>query len=199
MWPCGRDQLSRSSFLQIKFAKCWLSANPNSAIGERNYAILLLLCRLGFRADEIVRLTLDNIDWENGRLSFRGKGGHWAQMPLPTDVGEAIVRYLQRGRPHSPCRRLFLRHAAPKTGFANSGAISTLVRRTIIRAGISSERKGSHLFRHSLATRMVNEGSSFPEIAEVLRHQSIETTNLYAKVDFKALRSIAPPWLGGAQ
>jgi len=165
----------------------------------RNCAILLLLSRLGFRADEIVRLTLDDIDWENGRLSFRGKGGQWAEMPLPADVGEAIVRYLQRGRPHSPSRRLFLRHAAPKTGFANSGAISTLVRRTIIRAGISSQRKGSHLFRHSLATRMVNEGASFPEIAELLRHQSIETTNLYAKVDFQALRSIALPWLGGAQ
>jgi len=171
----------------------------NSATGVRNYAILLLLARLGFRADEIVRLTLDNIDWETGRISFRGKGGHWAQMPLPADVGEAVVRYLQVGRPHSPCRRLFLRHTAPKTGFTNSGAVATLVRRTIIRAGINSQRKGSHLFRHSLATRMVNEGSSLPEIAELLRHQSIETTNLYAKVDFHALRSIALPWPGGAQ
>jgi site-specific recombinase XerD len=165
----------------------------------RNYAILLLLSRLGFRADEIVRLTLDNIEWEKGCITFRGKGGHWAQMPLPADVGEAIVGYLQRGRPLSPCRRLFLRHVAPKIGFTNSGAIATLVRRTIIRAGINSQRKGSHLFRHSLATRMVNEGSSLPEIAELLRHQSIETTNLYAKVDFHALRSIALPWLGGAQ
>jgi site-specific recombinase XerD len=145
----------------------------------RNYAILLLLSRLGFRADEIVRLTLDNIEWEKGCITFRGKGGHWAQMPLPADVGEAIVGYLQRGRPLSPCRRLFLRHVAPKIGFTNSGAIATLVRRTIIRAGINSQRKGSHLFRHSLATRMVNEGSSLPEIAELLRHQSIETTNLY--------------------
>jgi site-specific recombinase XerD len=171
----------------------------NSAIGVRNYAILLLLARLGFRADEIVRLTLDNIDWETGRISFRGKGEHWAQMPLPADVGEAVVRYLQVGRPHSPCRRLFLRHMAPKTGFTNSGAIATLVRRAIIRAGINSQRKGSHLFRHSLATYMVNKGSSLPEIAELLRHQSIETTNLYAKVDFHALRSIALPWPGGAR
>jgi site-specific recombinase XerD len=196
MWPGSTIPkfLSPDQVRQV-LAQCDL----NSAIGKRNYAILLLLSRLGFRADEIVRLTLDNIDWENGRLSFRGKGGQWAQMPLPADVGEAIVCYLQRGRPHSSCRRLFLRHAAPKTGFTNSGAISTLVRRTIIRAGISSQRKGSHLFRHSLATRMVNEGSSFPEIAELLRHQSIETTNLYAKVDFQALRSIALPWLGGAQ
>src|SRR5215831_10288322 len=126
MWPGSTIPkfLSPDQVRQV-LAQC----DQNSAIGRRNFAILLLLCRLGFRADEVVRLTLDNIDWENGRLSFRGKGGYWAQMPLPADVGEAIVRYLQCGRPHSPCRRLFLRHTAPKTGFANSGAISTLVRR----------------------------------------------------------------------
>lgn len=173
--------------------------NRNTAIGMRNYAILLLLARLGFRADEIVRLTLDSIDWENGKINFRGKGDHWAQMPLPADVGEAIVRYLQFGRPSSPYRRLFLRHFAPKTGFANSGAIATIVRRAIMRAGIDSPRKGSHLFRHSLATRMVNEGSSPAEIAQLLRHQSIETTTIYAKVDFEMLRSIALPWPGGAK
>jgi len=196
MWPGSTIPkfLSSDQVRQV-LAQC----DRNSAIGMRNYAILLLLSRLGFRADEIVRLTLDNIDWETGHITFRGKGGRGAQMPLPTDVGEAVVRYLQVGRPHSLCRRLFLRHAAPKTGFTNSGAIATLVRRAIIRAGINSQRKGSHLFRHSLATRMVNEGSSLPEIAELLRHQSIETTNLYAKVDFHALRSIALPWLGGAQ
>jgi len=196
MWPGSTIPkfLSPDQVRQV-LAHC----DQNSATGMRNYAILLLLSRLGFRADEIVRLTLDNIDWEKGCITFRGKGGAWAQMPLPADVGEAIVAYLQRGRPPSPCRRLFLRHVAPKTGFTNSGAIATLVRRAIIRAGIQSQRKGSHLFRHSLATRMVNAGSSLAEIAELLRHQSIETTNLYAKVDFHALRSIALPWLGGAQ
>ena len=196
MWPGATIPkfLSADQVRQV-LAQC----DQNSAPGMRNYAILLLLSRLGFRADEIVRLTLDNIDWETGCITFRGKGGYWAKMPLPADVGEAIVRYLQRGRPRSPCRRLFLRHTAPKIGFANSGAIATLVRRAIIRAGVNSQRKGSHLFRHSLATRMVNEGASLPEIAELLRHQSIETTNLYAKVDFHALRSIALPWLGGAQ
>jgi len=196
MWPGSTIPkfLSPDQVRQV-LAGC----DRNRALGMRNYAILLLLSRLGFRADEIVRLTLDNIDWEKGCITFRGKGGHWAQMPLPADVGEAIVRYLQHGRPPSPCRRLFLRHAAPKAGFTNSGAISTLVRRAILWAGINTQRKGSHLFRHSLATRMVNEGSSLPEIAELLRHQSIETTNLYAKVDFQALRSIALPWPGGAQ
>ena len=186
--------LARDQVRQV-LAQC----DRNCALGKRNFAILLLLGRLGFRADEIVRLTLDSIEWEKGCIAFRGKGGYWAQMPLPADVGEAIVGYLQRGRPPSACRRLFLRHVAPKTGFANSGAIASLVRRAIIRAGINSPRKGSHLFRHSLATRMLNEGSSLPEIAELLRHQSIETTNLYAKVDIHALRSIALPWPEGAQ
>jgi site-specific recombinase XerD len=196
MWPGSTIPkfLSPDQVRQV-LAQC----DQDSPSGRRNYAILLLLSRLGFRADEIVRLTLDNMDWDNGRITFRGKGGQWDQMPLPADVGEAIVRYLQDGRPPSPCRRLFLRHVAPKAGFTNSGAISTLVRRAILRAGINTQRKGSHLFRHSLATRMINEGSSLPEIAELLRHQSIETTNLYAKVDFHALRSIALPWLGGAQ
>jgi site-specific recombinase XerD len=173
--------------------------NRTSAIGKRNYAILLLLSRMGLRADEIVRLSLDKIDWDQGLLTFRGKGGHWSQMPLPVDVGRAIASYLRHGRPVSDCRRLFLRHSAPKVGFANSGAISTLVRREIVRAKVSSQRKGSHLFRHGLATRMIHQGASLQEIAELLRHRSIETTNLYAKVDFEALRSIALPWVGGAR
>jgi site-specific recombinase XerD len=173
--------------------------NRNTAIGKRNYAILLLLSRLGLRADEIVRLSLEEIDWDHGLFTFRGKGGHWSQMPLPVDVGRAIASYLQHGRPVSDCRRLFLRHTAPKVGFANSGAISTLVRRAISRAHVNSQRKGAHLFRHSLATRLIHEGASLQEIAELLRHRSIETTNIYAKVDFQALRSIALPWIGGAR
>jgi site-specific recombinase XerD len=171
--------------------------NRDTAIGKRNYAILLLLSRLGLRADEIVRLSLDEIDWDQGHFTFRGKGGHWSQMPLPADVGQAIASYLQHGRPASDCRRLFLRHSAPRVGFKNSGAISTIARRAIVRARVNSRRKGSHLFRHSLATRMIHEGASLEEIAELLRHRSIETTNIYAKVDFQALQSIALPWIGG--
>jgi site-specific recombinase XerD len=173
--------------------------NRETAIGKRNYAIILLLSRLGLRADEVVRLTLDAFDWDMGVLTFRGKGGHRSQMPVPVDVGRAVVDYLQYGRPASACRRLFLRHSAPRNGFANSGAISTLVRRAIIRAQVISKRKGAHLFRHGLATRLIREGTSLPEIAELLRHRSIETTNLYAKIDFQALRSIALPWIGGAR
>jgi DNA replication protein DnaC len=144
----------------------------------------------------------------------------WGKVLHDEDLAAAILdRVLERGRfihldgPSGRTGHLNLEEALPGTadrarisGISppqfpepTSGAISTLVRRTIIRAGISSQRKGSHLFRHSLATRMINEGASFPEIAELLRHQSIETTNLYAKVDFQALRSIALPWLGGAQ
>jgi site-specific recombinase XerD len=173
--------------------------NRETAIGKRNYAIILLLSRLGLRADEVVRLTLEAFDWDMGVLTFRGKGGHCSQMPLPIDVGQAVVDYLQYGRPASACRRLFLRHSAPRVGFANSGAISTLVRRAIIRAQVVSQRKGAHLFRHGLATRLIREGTSLLEIAELLRHRSIETTNIYAKVDFQALRSIALPWVGGVR
>jgi site-specific recombinase XerD len=173
--------------------------NRETAIGKRDYAIILLLSRLALRADEVVRLTLEAFDWEMGVLTFRGKGGHWSQMPLPVDVGRAVVDYLQQARPASDCRRLFLRHSAPRIGFANSGAISTLVRRAIIRARVISQRKGAHLFRHGLATRLIREGASLPEIAELLRHRSIETTNLYAKIDFQALRSIALPWVGGVR
>ena len=121
--------------------------------GMRNYAVLLLLARLGLRACEIVALTLDDIDWSNGQITIRCKGGRWSQLPLPSDVGEAVATYLRFGRPHCICRRVFLRHRAPIAGFAHSITVSTIVRRALIRAGIESARKGAHLFRtHSRPT-----------------------------------------------
>ena len=110
--------------------------------GKRNYAVLLLLARLGLRACEIVALSLDDIDWDNGRITIRCKGGRWAQLPLPADVGEAIAIYLRSGRPRCVCRHVFLRHRAPIRGFAHSITVSTIVRRALIRAGIDSVRKG---------------------------------------------------------
>jgi len=91
----------------------------NTPSGKRNYAVLLLLARLGLRACEIVAMSLDDIDWDNGRLTIRCKGGRWAQLPLPSDVGEAIAIYLRSGRPRSLCRHVFLRHRAPIHGFAH--------------------------------------------------------------------------------
>ncbi|HEY6372936.1 MAG TPA: site-specific integrase [Candidatus Sulfotelmatobacter sp.] len=167
--------------------------------GKRNYAVLLLLARLGLRACEIVELSLDDIDWDSGRITIRGKGGRWAQLPLPVDVGEAIAIYLQTGRPRCICRHVFLRHRASLRGFAHSITVSTIVRRALIRAGIDSIRKGAHLFRHTLATDLLRKGASLDEIGELLRHRSPNTTALYAKVDLTALRALALPWPGGVR
>jgi len=167
--------------------------------GKRNYAVLLLLARLGLRACEIVALELDDIDWDNARINIRGKGGRLAQMPLPTDVGEAIALYLRSGRPCCACRRIFLRHRAPIRGFAHSITVSSIVSRALMKAGVDSARKGAHLFRHTLATELLRQEVSLDEIGELLRHQSPNTTALYAKVDLIALRSLALPWPGGAQ
>jgi site-specific recombinase XerD len=170
-----------------------------TADGKRNYAILLMLARLGVRACEIVALNLDDIDWDDGVLTIRCKGGRWAQLPMPTDVGEAIAIYVHSGRPRTQCRRVFLRHRAPIRGFAHSITVSTIVRRALIRGGIDSVRKGAHLFRHTLATDLLRQGASLDEIGELLRHRSPNTTAIYAKVDLIALRSLALPWPGGAR
>ena len=171
----------------------------NTAVGRRNYAILLLLARLGLRACEVVALNLEDIDWENARITIRAKGGRWNQLPLPTDVGEALALYLRHARPSCPCRRVFIRDRAPRRGFAGSQAICPVVRRAIQRAGVESARKGAHLFRHSLATSMIRQGASLDEIGELLRHRSPNTTAIYAKVDLPALRSLALPWPGGGR
>ncbi len=168
-------------------------------LGRRDYAILLLLARLGLRACEIVALNLEDIDWENARITIRSKGGRWAQLPLPNDVGKALALYLCHGRPSCSCRTVFIRGKAPRTGFANSIAVSTLVMRALQRARVDSARKGAHLFRHSLATDMIRRGASLDEIGELLRHQSPNTTAIYAKVDLPALRPLALSWPGGAR
>lgn len=171
----------------------------DTADRKRNYAVLLLLARLGLRACEIVSLRLDDIDWDQGCVTIRCKGGRWAQLPLPADVGEAIAIYLSSGRPQSLCRNVFLTHRAPIQGFGHSITVSTIVRRTLIRAGVDSIRKGAHLFRHTLATDMLRRGASLDEIGEILRHRSPNTTAVYAKVDLVALRSLAIAWPGGAR
>jgi integrase len=173
--------------------------DQQTAVGRRNYAILLLLARLGLRSWEIVALNLEDIDWENARITIRSKGGRLSQLPLPADVGRAVAQYLRHGRPRSHCRRVFIRDKAPRVGFANSIAISTLVMRALQNARVASAHKGAHLFRHSLATNMIRQGASLEEIGELLRHQSPNTTAIYAKVDLPALRPLALPWPGGAR
>ena len=175
------------------------SISRRTAVGRRDYAILLVLARLGLRASELVRLELDDIDWDAGQVSVRGKGGYRTALPLPADVGEAIAAYLRHGRPASSCRRVFLRARAPIRGFRGPSAIASVVRDALVRADVSAPTKGAHQFRHGLATEMLRHGASLSEIGEVLRHRSPETTKIYTKVDLEALRTLALPWPGGGR
>ena len=175
------------------------SCNRQSAVGSRDYAILLLLARLGLRAGEIVALKLDDIDWDSGSLNVYGKGGRGSPMPLPADVGEAIADYLQKGRPHSTSRSVFLRSVAPVGEFQRPQAIGSIVGQALARAGIDTPHKGAHQFRHRLACDLLCLGASLAEIGELLRHRHPETTAIYAKVDFAALRTLALSWPGGVQ
>jgi len=177
-----------------------LNACERSTVrGKRDYAILLLLARLGLRAGEIVALQLDDIDWGDGQLAVRSKKGNgWARLPLPIDVGRALAGYL-KVRPPSPYRNVFVRGYAPYTPFVASGPISVLARKAIERANVKSDRTGAHVFRHSLATEMLRRGASLDEIGRVLRHRHPDSTAIYAKVDLNALRGLALSWPGGAR
>jgi site-specific recombinase XerD len=170
-----------------------------TSVGRRNYAILLLLARLGVRAGEVVGLNLDDIDWSAGQIIIRGKGGKSAPLPLAADVGASLAAYLRHDRPLSVTRRVFIRHRAPLVGFGNSSTVSSLVRRALKHAGIESAHKGAHVLRHSLATSLLRQGGSLDEIGELLRHQSPNTTAIYAKVDITALHTLALPWPGGGR
>jgi len=170
------------------------SCDRGSPQGSRDYAILLLLARLGVRAIEVARLELNDIDWRAGELIVRGKGCREDRLPLVPEVGEALAAYLRHGRPKCATRRVFVRVRAPVRAIGERGGVTTMVRAALDRAGIESPIKGAHMLRHSLATRMLQGGASMSEIAEVLRHRSPQTTEIYAKVDFGALRSLALPW-----
>ena len=176
------------------------ACNRRTSVGRRDYAILLLLARLGLRASEVIALELDDIDWRAGVLTVRGKGRYHDRLPLPHDVGEAIAAYLRQDRPRCTTRRVFIRNKAPHRSFGHPSSISTIVCRALGRAGLQPDLKGAHLLRHSLATGMLRRGASMAEIGQVLRHRAPNTTEIYAKVDIKGLRSLALPWpmKGGA-
>lgn len=176
------------------------SCDRQTSTGRRDYAILLLLARLGLRAGEIVALQLNDIDWRAGEILVRGKGLSHDRMPLPVDVGEALSSYLRVDRPNCKTRRIFVCSKAPRSGFSGPSTVATIVRRSIDRAGLHPPFKGAHVLRHSLATTMLRSGASMSEIGEVLRHRIPSTTEIYAKLDFEGLRSLAHVWpSGGAQ
>jgi len=170
-----------------------------SATGCRDFAILLLLARLGLRASEVVDLQLADIDWDEGSINIRGPAQRCDCLPLPADVGEAIADYLRQGRPKCAVRSVFLRSRAPRRALRGPSAVSCLVCRALRRADIDSPVKGAHLLRHSLATQMLGSGASLNEIAEILRHRNPQTTTIYAKVDLASLHALALPWPGGVQ
>ncbi len=178
-----------------------LKACPcRTAMDRRDYAILLLLARLGLRAGEVVALQIEDINWRAGEFLVRGKGKLHERMPLPADVGEALASYLRLDRPACRTRQVFVCMQAPYRGFAHSSALARIVHRALQRADLRPTFKGAHLFRHSLATSLLRSGTTLGEIGEVLRHKSTNTTEIYAKVDFEGLRSLAHFWpMGGAQ
>ena len=174
------------------------SVRTGDAIGRRNYAMLLLMGRFGLRAPELVAMQLDDIDWRAGEILIRGKGKLHDRMPLPAEVGEAIVDYIRNGRAGSS-RALFVSERGPHIPFKDGQIVNTVLREAFKQTGLKPPQKwvGSHLMRHSLATDMLHKGASLNEIGDVLRHRSRKSTMIYAKYDIDALRSIARPWPAG--
>jgi len=172
------------------------SCDRRTHVGRRNFAILVLLARLGLRSCEVAALDLDDIDWRAGELILHGKGQTDARLPLPSDVGQAIAGYLQRGRPSplSTSRSLFLTSRAPYRRLSGHRVTSS-VAESSARAGL--RRISAHRLRHTAATQMLRRGASLTDIALVLRHRSVDTTAIYAKVDHSTLRELAQPWPGG--
>jgi len=191
----NRQHSDIPKYLNPKEIKLLLgSCDRTKPVGMRDYAMLLLMARLGLRAGELMLMTLDDINWEEGTIVIHSKTGRDETLPLPKDVGSAVVKYLKYGRPKCSTRRLFIRAKAPYRGFARDGSVCTVVRYACKRAGLSPKHQGAHLLRHSLATGMLNQGASMTEIAEILRHRSTQTTEIYAKLDMKLLRELAQPW-----
>jgi len=167
------------------------SCDRRRPLGRRDYALIILLLRLGLRRGEVAGLTLDDIDWRAGEVVIHGKGGREDRLPLPGDVGQAIASYLQRGRPASDRREVFLRARAPYVPIDPSTVAST-VRRACRRAGIPEI--GSHRLRHTTACEMVGAGVPIVQVGQVLRHRSLQSTAIYARVDIEQLRQLATPW-----
>lgn len=174
------------------------SCDITTRAGMRDRAILLLLARLALRAGDVVALRLEDIDWRQALIRVCGKSRHEARLPLPQDVGNAILAYIEHARPPVPHNRVFLRARAPCRPFASSSAVTSIVAHALKRAGMDDVRpQGAYLFRHSAATGLLRSGESLEVIGALLRHRSIDTTIIYAKTDRPMLLEVAQPWIGG--
>jgi len=173
------------------------SCDPSSPVGKRDRAILLLLARLGLRAGDIVQMRLPDIDWKGAWVHVSGKNRRQTRLPLTQEVGQAIATYVQSARPRANTDALFLRSRAPFRALGSHCTVSMIVASAFRRTGVKRPGRGAaHLLRHSVASSMLRYGASLQEISVLLRHRSIETTQIYAKVDVTALRQIAQPWPG---
>lgn len=170
------------------------SCDRRTAIGRRDFAILTLLVRLGLRCAEVAALDLDDVDWRAGEVVVRGKARREDRLPVPVDVGEALVGWLRRGRPGCACSKVFTRLLAPHRGLTPSG-VSSVVTTAARRAELPSIT--AHRLRHTAATEMLRAGATLPAVGQVLGHHSLLSTSLYAKVDDRALAQLAFPWPGG--
>lgn len=166
---------------------------PTTAAHRRDRAILLLLSRLGLRGGDIAGLSLEDIDWRGARVAVSGKSRRREWLPLPQEVGDAILEYIRRGRPVAKLSRMFLTSRAPHRPLRN-GTVSKIADTAIRRAGVESPNHGAHVFRHSAATAMLRNGASLLSIGTILRHRSPDTTLQYAKIDFASLLEVAMPW-----
>jgi integrase len=169
------------------------SCDRRTSFGRRDFAVLMMLVRLGLRAGEVTSLHLEDIDWRAGEILIRGKGPRLERLPLPVDVGEAIAGWLRRGRPRCSTREVITRVRAPHEALT-SGGISAIVHAACLRAGV--DHIHAHRLRHTAATDMLRAGAGLVEIGQVLRHRSLITTAIYAKVDRAGLRELASPWPG---
>jgi integrase/recombinase XerD len=178
------------------------AVRTDTAIGRRNYAMVLLLARLGLRAPEAIAMQLDDIDWRSGEIIVRGKGNRHDRVPLPPDVGEALADYIKSDR-KSGSRTLFVTDRAPHRPFKDSQMLNNVLRAAFARTGLKPPAPyvGSHILRHSLATNLVQRVASLEEIGNMLRHRSRASTMLYARLDIDGLRSVAQSWpvAGGAK
>jgi integrase/recombinase XerD len=168
----------------------------DSATGKRDYAITRCLLDLGLRRTEVAHLCLEDVDWHEGTLQIHAKGKRIDVLPLPAHTGRAIAEYLQHGRPQTTRRELFVRHRPPVNGSAGLDIVRNAVRNAAERCGLGHRIRGTHILRHTLAGRLVQRGARFKEIADLLRHRSLDTTTIYAKVDLEALARVALPWPG---
>jgi integrase len=174
------------------------SFDRSAATGRRGYAMTRCMAELGLRACEVAALTIDDFDWRAGTITVPPtKTRRGDVLPLPTPVARAVLAYLRQGRPTSTTRRVFVRHVAPVGVAAGASVVRRAVRETCARAGLDRKLSCASVFRHTVATRLLCSGSTVKEVADVLRHRSIDTVAIYAKVDLPTLRSVALPWPGG--